>query len=1455
MDWRRWLKRAALAGLVLGGVSFVTLIGAWLWLRSDTGNRWIVTKASNAASGGGVSLELESFDTDLWSKASVTGLSLRTESGLTLLADTLSVEIDRNALFRRELRLKQVDATGLFVDMTASTEAGEGFGGLGAALLIDRINLTDSAVVYRNVDGDPVAQVAHASGTATLEAAGPDLWIRQVDLQGELTLQGPAATSVQGDLRIDREGVHFVDTTVRLAGSDLGITGLAGPTLDLQIDARKLAGHDLDALLGDVGLQGEVAGEVAVTGISTTPSWTADLTGAGGAIKGSGTVDLTTDTLGFTVDLQLDGVHAEQLVDTIGDEVTLTGHATIDGRGTAWPEELELDVHWEGEAHEVYGQHIDALSGDFAVRQGQLQIQNTALDGILGDLNIEGDMDVVDGPLSLHITGGVHPQRLRELGIGSVNRTGWIDAMLTGNPLEDTPLHIAGRIRYAPFVYGADVEFDALVAQFDLDMLGADFDGTASVEASGGTTYGVELATVSIAELSFVVDANGTKAQGDLDASELVMPDTFFAANATGAWTFSDQQTTASLGLGPLNLMEFPGTSGHIDVDMRGANTHFEVDLLDSGRTLLSTSGSYGANSTLDLDTLRFSPTPRAEWVTSGTSTMRLTDGGVADADLSLTSNLGAISLLGTVGTSGPLEGSVEVRGLAVDTIAELLPNIMPPAAGVLDISLDLGGDAKDPKLDCTFSTDRLWLEGQTRWLDLSGELHGADGAMEIEMDVGVAGEPLAHIDGHVPTRLDLADPWINPAGAVDLSIALIPGGMHRLERAFPAAGILPEGAMGGVVEITGRLADPDFRAAGIAELSVQGWDEPGRAEWDWSRSGGAFLGWFDIREGTVLRASAHGLGQTDLREVFEPWATTGDMPEDVDWPTLATNLVLEGQFLNFPAASLASAVGVDVSLNGDIAGTFAVRGDPITPHPQLDLRWDRGSVGTQEVTDGHLVLTPERDGYTIFAKAVFGDAGDVFIKGAVPLAIDLRTEPETWSTQEMSLVLGGNGIPLKVLTAFDPTLQRLTGVMTLKGGIRGTVFDPLPTLAIGIEEGSMRVPSMGLRLEHLGMQIRATHREILVTSFDVDTLPNRRRRLGSELQDLADEVGSHIRASGGATLQDGAVQEVAAQAELTGGAWVINTQQAVLRTDGEITIGGTWPELQVGGKLSLRDGHVSVDAAAFLDRAPLQPNPQLHIMRSQGTVAAREASEPWYQDVSAHVKLDLKRNLDLNVSMPFVDDLGALGAAVSRADLAARLGGQTVLIMHKTEPRMKGEVNLVDGSLRLLQSRFTVEEGTITFTGANLTDPLLNLNAEMTIPGVTINAAVTGTPSAPLIDLSSEELADQTDILMVLLTGQLPDDLGGGTTTESLAGLLLGSILGGQGLGNISYDPDGSIRAVVPISQTVYGKTTVSPSARASEENGVSAELEWSLAPRVVLDAGVGNVFSWTDLYWELRF
>ena len=61
-------------------------------------------------------------------------------------------------------------------------------------------------------------------------------------------------------------------------------------------------------------------------------------------------------------------------------------------------------------------------------------------------------------------------------------------------------------------------------------------------------------------------------------------------------------------------------------------------------------------------------------------------------------------------------------------------------------------------------------------------------------------------------------------------------------------------------------------------------------------------------------------------------------------------------------------------------------------------------------------------------------------------------------------------------------------------------------------------------------------------------------------------------------------------------------------------------------------------------------------------------------------------------------------------------------------------------------------------------------------------------------------------------------------------------------------------MRIGVPVGKDVFAETRFSPNPDV-DENPLAVDVEWQLAPKLVLDVAWGTRESWLDLYWEARF
>jgi autotransporter translocation and assembly factor TamB len=352
-------------------------------------------------------------------------------------------------------------------------------------------------------------------------------------------------------------------------------------------------------------------------------------------------------------------------------------------------------------------------------------------------------------------------------------------------------------------------------------------------------------------------------------------------------------------------------------------------------------------------------------------------------------------------------------------------------------------------------------------------------------------------------------------------------------------------------------------------------------------------------------------------------------------------------------------------------------------------------------------------------------------------------------------------------------------------------------------------------------------------------------------------EGESSFIAHGGAILDGWTPQKIHGRIELKNGTLVSATPELRLRLDGNLEVEGDLDLLVVTGDLDLAQGRVVLDAASFLEVAPLSLDPRLQVERGVVRTLQVDRSD---QDVDLRmldvdVAVDLGRNLELDLSMPFLDDYGSFGRLVGRLDLDARLGGEMNVGVSEGDVSLVGELDIHDGLLGVLRSRFDLESSTITFVGGDYSEPALNIAAKMDTGADVVELKVSGTPSYPDISFTSETLADENEILLTLITGRAPSDLD--TTqaqgaTSALAGLVLNSLLGGAG--SFSIEPDGSIRAGIPVSPDLYATTLAHPTPEAGE-NAFTVIIDWSLAPRLVASTGLGDQRQSADLYWEHRF
>ncbi|MBA2320154.1 MAG: translocation/assembly module TamB domain-containing protein, partial [Deltaproteobacteria bacterium] len=948
-----------------------------------------------------------------------------------------------------------------------------------------------------------------------------------------------------------------------------------------------------------------------------------------------------------------------------------------------------------------------------------------------------------------------------------------------------------------------------------------------------------------------------TTLSGTTHANAVHYPNVLLSDYADATWTAQIGRTvsaTASVDLGEHDLLGFPGDVGHAEVVVGAEKVDFDVALSSGERDAWRIEGDYRlADSTMTFETLALAPTPRATWNAAPGAHLRIADGGIRDAAIALEGNLGRIEVTGDLTQQGVMDGRLQLSAFQADSIAELFPDQFSGLAGLVNLDVTVKGRASAPLIDGTIDARGLWWGEAVRWLDVAGTIHGEGDRLTVGLTTGVAGAPLAEIHGYLPVHLDLAKAGLDTDGDVAIDVDLLPGDLVRVGLLAPAAeGSVPQGRASASLSVRGRMGDPDIRLAGVTELPITGWRKLGRVEFDVTRTRDQAVVQVDALDGLVPVGSISGTGTTRIGEVFAWALESAAEPDFEDYGMYLDDLDMTVGLSGLPVERLASAAGSTVRLRGSLLGGFVVTGSPWAPVVEGGVQWLDPVVGHQKLEGAFVSLLPSETGYATDLEIAFARGGGLRIAGDVGVKPDFRRPFEEWSEGDLDLEIGGAGVPLSIVGAFVPGVRGAKARVIVQGTVKGTPLHPDPLIDASITDGYIEIDALGLKLENIDLAVTAENRRV---TLEASLYPEPLQRIIG-IGETAES--SRISAKGSMQLVGGMPDAVSGAIKLENGAWVAAMPDGMLRMEGDISATGRWPALEVGGDLAVHTGRLALDAASFAEAAPLTPDPRLSIARGDLPVAEAAVVGPSiFDEIVVDIDLALNRSLDLQWSMAFAEDFGSLGAAVSRLDLDARLGGSIDLQIERGTPTIVGEVEVVEGDLRILRSAFDLQAGSIVFTGGDPFEPNLDLSAEMSVPGATVDVAVSGTPSAPIVQFSSEDIQDEAAILTVLITGAPPEELTsnqGEAAAEAVAGLLLNSVLAGTNLGNLSIAPDGSVTVGLPVSQRIYAESLFKPGATV-DENVIALRVEWTMFPRLVLSAALGDYESTSDVYWQVKF
>jgi translocation and assembly module TamB len=202
---------------------------------------------------------------------------------------------------------------------------------------------------------------------------------------------------------------------------------------------------------------------------------------------------------------------------------------------------------------------------------------------------------------------------------------------------------------------------------------------------------------------------------------------------------------------------------------------------------------------------------------------------------------------------------------------------------------------------------------------------------------------------------------------------------------------------------------------------------------------------------------------------------------------------------------------------------------------------------------------------------------------------------------------------------------------------------------------------------------------------------------------------------------------------------------------------------------------------------------------------------------------------------------------------------GKLTVTGSSAAPIIVGSLQVVRGSVNVLDKLFTLKEGTISFTGGSKIDPGLDMQAETNAGDITGTVKISGTASAPVIKIGSQPELPQDEVLARILFGKSVSQI---TPTQGLrlAAAAASLVGGGPGyldrvrtaLGLDRFDIGGGRPTTGATQANGLASTTVSAGKYVADgvyvgvDQGLStstsrAKVEIEITPNISVETRVG--------------
>lgn len=447
------------------------------------------------------------------------------------------------------------------------------------------------------------------------------------------------------------------------------------------------------------------------------------------------------------------------------------------------------------------------------------------------------------------------------------------------------------------------------------------------------------------------------------------------------------------------------------------------------------------------------------------------------------------------------------------------------------------------------------------------------------------------------------------------------------------------------------------------------------------------------------------------------------------------------------------------------------------------------------------MVLTAQRDMLQTKVNISHPQSADA-VNASVALPISWPAEPSVFSVSANDELSGTVSIdtrlaPLWALAnQIDQTLEgALTGDIALTGTLEAIKPDGTITLAAARYENL----ELGTQLNDLNAVVGLTAQQLMLQSLNAN-----------------DGRGGSLSATASAGLFPFVPQQ---SKILLQDFQLLAKEGLTARADADLSLASVQDRLALKGDITIAEARYAIAAsgAAAVPTLPIEEiNKAVLDGDEPGTLFVEpQQSDPDRSGALPPIDLDIRLKAARRI---FVTGMGLTSEWRTQLDV----DGTT------QTPSIAGQIQLIRGELEFAGKRFQLERGQIFLDGGQEIEPRLDILAQNTQGDFTARIAITGTPSDPLIALSSTPALPDDEILSRILFGTSASDL------SALEAVQLGSAVAAlsSGGGSSALDIAGKARSATGLDRLSLGSNDSSTAITGGKYLSPNVYLQFTTDP-----------------------